>query len=399
MRNLPRVLGPSFVLYALLACGTLGSFVSAAELIVTDQAGARVLAFDAATGAYTRTLVSGLGQPSAISWGPDDSVYVTDLIAGTVIKINPETGVIDPEFDVSGIDKPGSIHFDESNNTLLVGEFGDFQTFQFGDEIFTYNANGTLDASRTINAGATGHSGLATDAQGNLYVSGFVTDQFLSGHVLKYGPQPMTGARSFQDVFASSPLLQGAAGMAFDAEGNLFVAGLLSGGDGALIKFTVTGGVVTGEEEFDGDIAFPSGMTLLPDGSLVVTALGSPTSSATLYKYDTETGDRVNLIAPKFTGDFNDNLVVDGDDLSDWEMAFGDDDTADADADGDSDGNDFLAWQRGLGVPVGFSPSGVVYYDPAGNEFAGIVPEPSAAALALIAALAAACWSIRTRAA
>jgi hypothetical protein len=380
-----------------LACVALSVFSSplgivrdgsAAEYIVTDQANGRVIAIDAATGTYSRTLVSGLFLPSAISWGPNNSLYVTDLLQGLVLRVNPATGVYTTF--ASGLDKPGSLAFDEWNNTLYVGEFGDFQTSQFGDEVFTYAADGTQIAAQTVNAGPTGHSGLAIDAGGNLYVSGFATDQNASGHVTWYSspwePNPLSPLGVFAPSPAPSPLLQGAAGIAFDSEGDLFVAGLIAGGDGALLKYTVDG-VVTGETLFDADIAFPSGMTLLPDASLVVTSLGGPGSPGTLYKYNTATGARVNLLAGAFAGDFNDDLMTDGGDLDAWETAYAGMAGGDADGDGDSDGTDFLAWQRGLGTPGGFSPSGVVWYDPA--PAASAVPEPGAAVLLVAASLGA----------
>jgi hypothetical protein len=49
---------------------------------------------------------------------------------------------------------------------------------------------------------------------------------------------------------------------------------------------------------------------------------------------------------PTFTADFDHDGDVDGDDLDDWQAAYGMNILADADDDGDSDGRDFLAWQR-----------------------------------------------------
>jgi MYXO-CTERM domain-containing protein len=175
----------------------------------------------------------------------------------------------------------------------------------------------------------------------------------------------------------------------------LFVAGLLTNNAGQLVKFTVVEGVVTGEETFDGNIAFPSGVILLPDGSLVVTSLGAGTSPGAVYKYDTVTGARQQLVSPSFSGNFDEDSDVDGDDLTAWRTAFGetDDAAADADSDGDSDGHDFLIWQRGLGGPGTFSPGGVAYYQ-APVELSTAVPEPSAAVLALVG-LAAGGWMRR----
>jgi hypothetical protein len=72
---------------------------------------------------------------------------------------------------------------------------------------------------------------------------------------------------------------------------------------------------------------------------------------------------------PIFTADFDFDGDVDGDDLDDWQDAYGASALADADMDGDSDGADFLAWQRQFGSSV--------------NPLAAIsaVPEPTNAML------------------
>lgn len=46
------------------------------------------------------------------------------------------------------------------------------------------------------------------------------------------------------------------------------------------------------------------------------------------------------------TADFNEDTLVDGDDLAAWQSAYGSDAGGDANGDGDSDGSDFLTWQR-----------------------------------------------------
>ena len=73
-------------------------------------------------------------------------------------------------------------------------------------------------------------------------------------------------------------------------------------------------------------------------------------------------------------GDFNNDTVVDGDDLAQWREDFGMNDDSDADNDGDSDGNDFLIWQRNLGEGGGATPT------------AGAIPEPSGVILLGVAA-------------
>jgi autotransporter-associated beta strand protein len=80
--------------------------------------------------------------------------------------------------------------------------------------------------------------------------------------------------------------------------------------------------------------------------------------------------------ATPIPGDFDGNGFVDGADLAQWRGDFGGA-GSDADADGDSDGNDFLVWQRNLGL--GTPPS---------VSTAAAVPEPSSGALLVLSALA-----------
>ncbi|QDS99952.1 hypothetical protein HG15A2_32860 [Adhaeretor mobilis] len=67
-------------------------------------------------------------------------------------------------------------------------------------------------------------------------------------------------------------------------------------------------------------------------------------------------------------GDFDLDGNIDGDDLTEWQAAYGITDAADADSDSDSDGSDFLTWQQAyVGAPQ-----------------LSAVPEPTSAALLLL---------------
>lgn len=72
-------------------------------------------------------------------------------------------------------------------------------------------------------------------------------------------------------------------------------------------------------------------------------------------------------------GDFTNNGVVDGADLTQWRGSFGVNGNSNADGDSDSDGNDFLIWQRNVGRT-------------SATAAVGAVPEPAAVWLALAAA-------------
>ena len=85
-----------------------------------------------------------------------------------------------------------------------------------------------------------------------------------------------------------------------------------------------------------------------------------------------------SIPVPTISADFDEDLDVDGDDLTKWEMGFGMSPAAhiDGDADGNSrvDGADFLLWQRAFGLAPPLAAT-------------GFVPEPSGFRIVLVVAL------------
>jgi hypothetical protein len=87
---------------------------------------------------------------------------------------------------------------------------------------------------------------------------------------------------------------------------------------------------------------------------------------------------------PLLPGDFNGDGLVDRRDLGVWDYVYGSEDAnlaADANLDGNIDGNDFLAWQRGLGGSTTAGTAAGV----AASAPGAAVPEPTTAGLALAA--------------
>ncbi len=139
------------------------------------------------------------------------------------------------------------------------------------------------------------------------------------------------------------------------------------------------------------------GDTFVANGSLEVDLVGEfvpPVgTSFQLLSFDVFNGafDRVRLpnevhwdtsqlltngtisVLPGVPGDFDDNGVVDGEDLTQWVGDFGVNGLSDADDDGDSDGHDFLVWQKNYGK--------VEVLPLAENLHAAAVPEPTIATL------------------
>lgn len=385
----------------LVACASFAWFAAASsaaatEYLVADQVGDRIVAFDAATGAYTRTLWSSTErvQPSAMSYGPGGDLYFANRLSGEVLRIEREDlgGVNVTAAPFATVAFPGSMTYHAATDSLLVGEFGVYPGGPLGDEIFVYNGAGVVQATLTLPQ--VGIAGLAFDAAGDLYASGFFTTPAAAGRIYKFrGPPTWESLGPFAPDPYPYAELQGAAGIAFDADGDMLVAGLITANAGAIVKFDLEGGALVGQERLGDFIPFPSGLLMLDDGQLLVTSLGFGPTSGSVYRLNPETGARSILLG----GDFNEDGVVDPLDFTQWQASFGIDALADADFDGDTDGNDFLALQRGLGrttAPDLFSPSAFVVYD--APSASGSVPEPSAATLA-VAMIAAAPAVLRRR--
>jgi autotransporter-associated beta strand protein len=115
----------------------------------------------------------------------------------------------------------------------------------------------------------------------------------------------------------------------------------------------------------------------LSEAAGVYGAVGSGAQFERSYLSGTGTLQVTTFVPGAIPGDFDGNGFVNGADLAQWSGDFGIDAGSNADADGDSDGNDFLIWQRNLGL--GTPPSVAA---------AAAVPEPAACVLLLMAGAA-----------
>ncbi len=402
MISLPRLSG---LACCFIFCVTSFTHTTrAAEVFVADRASNRILSFDETTGDFLRVVTAvGLDEPSGLTFGPNGYLYVSNVNSGpfpgsaaNVVKVDPVTGTTTPF--VTDIIGPGGIAYHAASDTLFVSEFAE-AGISDGNEVYRYDASGNLLQTLGTSSANTGRTGMTFDDGGNLYVS---EANFFgaAGSVLKYDApvgDPLDPYATTGTTFASGSIVtlaipappSGFNGLAFDDDGNLFVASLVGQ---SLIKFFVSEGEVVEGVAFGAPIPYPSGVMIGDDGNVLVTSLGNDNPADPFYGPQTFPGSIVRFNAGKFgsapflLGDVNRDTVVDGDDLAAWQGSYGVGFGGDLDGDFDTDGRDFLLWQRGFGnsgVAGAFQPVGMARYEPAIALVS--VPEPGSACLALFA--------------
>lgn len=113
-----------------------------------------------------------------------------------------------------------------------------------------------------------------------------------------------------------------------------------------------------------------------PNGNFGWFVLGNESSPETAKRFDSRESSSPPVLTIEYDlagggldADFDGDEDVDGEDLDDWQSAYGSGDGGDADGDSDTDGSDYLAWQQ--------------QFTGLGTLQTTAVPEPSTAVLSL----------------
>ena len=312
----------------------------AAELLVSDRATSRVLAFNPTTGAFSRVLVgqdpTNLFSPAAMAIGFGGDLFVASQGTGKVLRYDINTGAPkgitpgSPVFADLGITTgPAGLLFDSANSRLFVSELGNADS----TTVVSLNSSGANIGSITAGPAA-GRAGLALDTAGNLYVSSFNTGGFApnggeTGAVLKFSGATfgnmqtlIAGNGTYNDNFFNGVLpitVAGMNGLALQGTGPLYAASLF--GQEVLNINASTGAVqnVIGTQFLPNGnqlppTAYPSGVLLDGSGNLLVTTLGNNNPNDPIYGTFTFPGSVQKFNAS--TGAFLGVLVANGDALN-----------------------------------------------------------------------------------
>jgi sugar lactone lactonase YvrE len=183
-----------------------------------------------------------LSNPGGLAFDRDGNLWVTNLSNNTLVKFTPAqlaasgtplpTATISSSAQFNGsLDQPNGLAFDQDGNLWVTNRNGPQPLVKYTPT--QQAAGGALTPAVVIGASNSSLNfpmGLAFDQDGNLWVANNLANtvvMFLPVRVASSGsPTP--------DLTLSANALKGPAGLAFDASGNLWVANL---GNSTLVQF------------------------------------------------------------------------------------------------------------------------------------------------------------------
>jgi sugar lactone lactonase YvrE len=220
---------------------------------VTSQDDSRLVAFaptsltrsGSANAAIVISSTNGsLSAPTGLAFDRQHRLWVANSGNGTIVRFDPaqltSSGSPIPTVTVSGLGKPGALAFDAAGS-LWVSDAGRNKIASFGEDQLV--ASGFLAPRVVLSALAASlasPAGIAFDADGNLWV-GNVGNQT----IVAFSPTQLAAGGTLDPhvvLSSNAGSLSIPAGLAFDADGSLWVMG----GAGALEKFPKTALNATG---------------------------------------------------------------------------------------------------------------------------------------------------------
>ncbi len=261
---------------ALMFCLPVRSSVAAAtgDLLVASFSQGSITRVDGVTGSTIYSVPLGTSAIN-LAEGPNGAIYVSTLFTSSVSQFDAETGT------------PIGVFASGGGLTTAVGvTFGPDGALYVGsrstNSVIRYDGTTGAFLNTFIGPGSGGlfaPEALLFGPDGNLYVT-----EFSGNRVLRFEGQ--TGA--FIDVFASSPSLNGARGIAFGPTGDLYVAGNFSNN---VVRFNgQTGAFIN---VFASSVPGANGLVFGPDGRLYVAAEGADL----IVRLDATTGAKIDDFA------------------------------------------------------------------------------------------------------
>jgi sugar lactone lactonase YvrE len=185
-----------------------------------------------------------LSGPTSLAFDSAHRLWVANFGTGTLIRFDPEQlaagGAPAPKVVLSGAGHPSALAFDASGS-LWVSDYEAHRLLRYDTSQLSASGSPAPAAVLTASDGSlVNPSGLAFDDSGSLWVSNLV-----SGTVVAFGAGQLAATGSVAPrvvLSANAGSLVVPAGLAFDADGSLWVLG----GGGGLVRFASASLGVTG---------------------------------------------------------------------------------------------------------------------------------------------------------
>ncbi len=269
------------------------AFDASGNLYIADQFNDAIRKID--TQGVITTLVTGLEAPPGVAVAPDGSIYAADFNRIMRISSNGSVTVIAGSLQAgySGdggpasqalLNDPQGLAFDSAGN-LYFSDRNNFRVRRIATDgtISTFAGNGQsgtpVDGQPATSVALSDLNGTAVDAAGNVYI----TSDVLFGLIDSKGIlHILDSARSTFFVTAPGPIRNAFLGvrfMAFDLAGNLYLTDnfanclyrlSLAGTIQAVAGYAPTFGIGDGGPAQSAGLNSPDGLTLMPDGSLLI---------------------------------------------------------------------------------------------------------------------------------
>ena len=243
------------------------------DLLVTAISRNSIERFDASTGEFLGSFVTGLDFPADVAVGNDDNVYVSNLNTNSILRFDGVTGEFMDEF-ISGINAPYQMHFRDDMlyvTNLAVGE---------NNFVKRYNANTGEFIDNFIQV-QNNPSIVFTDD--SIYASVF-SDGIAVGGVNRYDIN--TGAFIEEFIAPGEGGLAGPSSLLLEDDGWLIGSWFTNSVKRYDLNGRFLGDAITG-------LNGPDGATIGPDGNLYITSV----RDGEILQYDPDTYEQLSVFA------------------------------------------------------------------------------------------------------
>lgn len=251
------------LLAALALTGFSSTTLHAQNIFVANQGGTpnsgSVSIFDPSGNLVGAPITAGMNDPMGLAFDKSGNLYVANYYGTTVSEYNSGGTLVNAAFASAGIGSEG-LAFDSRGNLYVANVNGTVSEFNSSGQLINANFVSSLNGPLPLNR----IDGLAFDNSGNLYVA------YMVGPIAKFDSNGNLINASF--ATSSEPF-----DVAFDKSGNLYASNYSSTSSGTVSKFDANGNLINAS--FASGLTGAAGLAFDSSGNLFVANINNNTVS------------------------------------------------------------------------------------------------------------------------